>query len=1469
MTQFSTSPIVARMGSAAAPASREIARRQIDDMVQKNRAATPDGVDEQRDVQRLSISELNALSLEDVRDRYHGSRRDTRPPVVRFLDLIDLPRNAIANVVFRGTAKGSEETAAFGMPRVYFSDVLENMGVRSPLARGVVGFVGDLAMDPLTYLGPAGWGAKLGTKAGQSVHLGASGARSIKKVAKHVAKGGSLDGVRSPETRALFEAAGLTDRRLERMRRAAAARGGDPEKVVEAVVRKRVEGSVKTGGSRFTRVLKERETGGGVLAKYFGQTAEKGTLKAERIKAADDFVTKYGKASAPGVRIGPGGVEFRGAQQGGVPRVRASSTIAHIPFTEYGIHVPGFTATGRAAQGALTLATADKIGVVAGKSPRVILADDVAHGIERMTQDAVAKTEEANEYLKIPGAEMLYDQAMEEVGDLVDVAKNDLKKIEQQWQPGVDIDTTNPKAVGEFLVLGKLYREARAKAEWAASKAKDMKGTPLEDLYAASARANLNLANVTQVSVANFLSTADREVLDVVKAALGVQDDVIGIAALAGPRAAARYAGASDVGTMVHTLDRTNAAMRRAHGQRDNLLHHQFRVMQNTTMQGGVETATREANSLGKQMRMAMDASDIPIEAFDEVDAVITAMMIHQRNLMSGEEGVYWAHKFGSTDPSVWMQKLIDAKAKGWFDESLHPGFLKALEGIADANIHMLDSLGAVERSDDILDVMQGGYIANVIRPSTKRPVSETRRAFGKLADSAGTGSEQFQKHRTTHQTRFTDPETGKEHRFFEFQRHWLNERDDVLAVLKAGDPAAYDQAMEARETIQRYEKLLEEGHEMPVAYPTDPFELNELAQNGAFAMLDGGLGQPFFEESSISMMAGRVGAHERAASKANFKRVVEETGLAIDREFLRRNMQKVGSEYVDPRSGLKAKIGHTSNGQPVLIIGGERYRKVSDEYVRGGNPVLEAMGHGSLDYVYPEPVADIIERSLNLFGNEESTAATLRAIDTVTSHWKSVTLMHPAWTSVNIVGDTLNALAGGARSIDFVKHAKNVLRAVWAKTPEELQDIKFNVRGQTLTGEELMNTAKTHRLSDTNAHIETWYQLNLRNKTPLRSHRKGQTPNVFQMARHPARTGADIKQDAIGLMSDALHGASNADPVTASGRVIGDRWMNGVVSPWFRLNQKVTDSIRMMTYLSHLEQGNDVATAVQRTIRSLFDYTDLTPTERNVWRRLFPFISWMRNNTAYQVKLLLERPIYAGSAPLVQNALEEAFASEERVPMHKRPRWMREQIAIQLGSDPNAAQSILFRPMTPMEGIYEMGSGVMGLEGMQDMLHYFASSLNPMIRSPLEVGAGREFFTGREISARPHEGDIGVIEYGLSQARPFREFGVGSPREGPLVRAFRKSPVQGASRLLIGGRVQPFDQERLAYGVEREYRREEQNIRSKIRLAQREKNERLLVSSLTALMQLYAEMQAGGFDIPAWAREQLPQVTGRGPVSV
>lgn len=133
---------------------------------------------------RVTIQELAERGESILKERAPDlPRTDKRGLFTKVIDILDIPRNLIANAVggLLGVDTAKVRRGTF-LPKVWMSDILGKAGVPKGAVRSIIGFAGDVLVDPLTYYG---LGATAGVKIARHLpRITGTGARAIKMAAR-------------------------------------------------------------------------------------------------------------------------------------------------------------------------------------------------------------------------------------------------------------------------------------------------------------------------------------------------------------------------------------------------------------------------------------------------------------------------------------------------------------------------------------------------------------------------------------------------------------------------------------------------------------------------------------------------------------------------------------------------------------------------------------------------------------------------------------------------------------------------------------------------------------------------------------------------------------------------------------------------------------------------------------------------------------------------------------------------------------------------------------------------------------------------------------------------------------------------------------------------------------------------------------------------------------------------------------
>lgn len=187
-----------------------------------------------------------------------------------------------------------------------------------------------------------------------------------------------------------------------------------------------------------------------------------------------------------------------------------------------------------------------------------------------------------------------------------------------------------------------------------------------------------------------------------------------------------------------------------------------------------------------------------------------------------------------------------------------------------------------------------------------------------------------------------------------------------------------------------------------------------------------------------------------------------------------------------------------------------------------------------------------------------------------------------------------------------------------------------------------------------------------------------------------------------------------------------GNKVLNAVsqYSTLMREGTKKADLLTRFTGLLHeLRQGKNLTEAAAQVKKFYFDYFDLTPFERKVMKRIIPFYTWIRKNIPLQLEQVMKNPRAFSRVQDVMNAIEG-----EAVDWENRPEYIRESGAFKLGDSgyyvsPNLPYSDLSKVPTNLEALLQL-----------------LSSVNPIIRAPMEIATNNQWFNGRPLEQYPGE---------------------------------------------------------------------------------------------------------------------------------
>jgi len=986
------------------------------------------------------------------------------------------------------------------------------------------------------------------------------------------------------------------------------------------------------------------------------------------------------------------------------------------------------------------------------------------------------------------------------------------------------------------------------------------------DAMNAYATALTKYADRTRGAMQSSISKQFDVLSESAKHMLGLDPETLGPSLFATPRTVAQNVfGDQYVGEMSMNLD---AYKRTRLGNRRALINEPAARYKAARRGLADEQAALETADFHDELARIVDNPEYGISPahYDDLNQYIYAKAIQRHP----EADAYDLMTVDGT-PGPLLQALERLQSSGVLKNK---ALQKELDALADEANRRFGNMATYEEASGLLNRRIRGYVPNTFDPQYARLVAQAPQRGGR----AGAMAESFQKARSTYRHRFVDTK-GKTREFFVGDRHWLELLDEQVDALPSPEIKAI--AEDIRETMAEHKAVYAElykqsGGDMGLidellSRPVDAIELNTM--RGRFNHLTGmnSTAEKVFSDNMLYLLQNRTGASLRAKARKDFQDIFSANVLKLNQK-VDEVSGDAGKAYVFEGGQKGVGLGRGKDGMNRIMIGDTVYRKLDSSIAT--QDILthpDSLAAGLLDHMnyaawMPEQQAEAVEGILRAF-SPENVGPLANGVAEFNKLWKGSTLFHPAYVVGNIVGNHALLLQGRAPVGKITALYRQTIPAVTAhlRDAEWLANRKVTLNSQPTTMLEVVEQAEHYGVvgtGRTRGAMMDMYPTGELKQTSLAPKPVGFTQNLKAVGKAVAGMPGDVKQAYLRQAKwYAIHrGVDKAQPVDKikfAVKALGDqRYLHKMFSPVAAMNSKVEDAMRLATFMGFMDDGMDAAQAARKTKEILLDYGDFTPAEASLRRYWMPFFAWIRLNGGYQLHQLFRNPKWVGMAPKLKEAVEEMVAGDEVTPEWARPMWMREELAMQVAMNP--AKAVTIGSLIPTEPINRLGGAAIGgWEGIMGLLRFGASSLNPLAQGALSLGQGREMYTGRTIAPNM-QGDLSPGEFIASQFRPVRELVPLGLRKPPLAKAMEEGSGAVAGRLLLGGRYQPFDRERLQFQTDREFKDRESGIRKYISIAEREGNKEASLAGRARLMALYQDHLDKGGKIPKWAQRQL-----------
>lgn len=431
-----------------------------------------------------------------------------------------------------------------------------------------------------------------------------------------------------------------------------------------------------------------------------------------------------------------------------------------------------------------------------------------------------------------------------------------------------------------------------------------------------------------------------------------------------------------------------------------------------------------------------------------------------------------------------------------------------------------------------------------------------------------------------------------------------------------------------------------------------------------------------------------------------------------------------------------------------------------------------------------------------------------IQGVGEATGWWTTATLGVPAYTIRNMVGNFMFNAYGGNTSISTHKNAARVILAGMAKDGKDA-------------------TVLQKLFSKVGVKPGFWKGSIVKNYS---------NEQLWEMAK---KLGVEDSQ-LIGRLGvkDDISGAATYGGLNAMRKVLqreGEAGTRGVMEGlgYFRnmsvLNHAVEAQGRMALFIHNLELGKSPSEAAAEVAKWMMDYAPqaLSEFERNYVKKLIPFYTFWRRNTATQIEMLLQTPSkIVNPAKMVRSLGQDIPENERRL----LPSWWAENLPIKFANDPEtgAARYADLSSYVPFTAVPDLLSNLS--DPLNKGVSSFVNSFTPLLKLPMELATGTSSYSRKPIER--YEGEMGEMggipmrkrtqHIFRTLARPVKELdnlnlgnAFGEQRQGRWQQA---EPDERLLSFLTGFRAMPLDVQKRAKQVTIEQKQLRNNLKNALK---------------------------------------------------
>jgi len=179
------------------------------------------------------------------------------------------------------------------------------------------------------------------------------------------------------------------------------------------------------------------------------------------------------------------------------------------------------------------------------------------------------------------------------------------------------------------------------------------------------------------------------------------------------------------------------------------------------------------------------------------------------------------------------------------------------------------------------------------------------------------------------------------------------------------------------------------------------------------------------------------------------------------------------------------------------------------------------------------------------------------------------------------------------------------------------------------------------------------------------------------------------------------------------------------------RTGEVLENNARIANFMDGLDKGLTPAEAAARVKKTLFDYSDLTKAEQEVFKRIMPFYTWSRKNIPFQIEQMVRHPGKYKAIDTLRQEVEAAVSKED--PNEKYlASWMMENYPTKVRvNEEGNPEYFIMGGWLPAADVWKLGAAPKRV--VVDNLHPALKVLYEMTSAD-EKGYVTDLFTGQKL---------------------------------------------------------------------------------------------------------------------------------------